>query len=1016
MNNEVSFLLIFFRTTHLVKQITLWILAIVLSTTFSLAQNIIVRGTVTDQTGEPIIGANVSVVGTVNGMITNLEGTYVIQNVPDNASLRFSYVGYITQEVQVNGRTTINVVMNEEVLLLEETVVIGYGSVKKADLTGAVSVVKPDEFKNKSNVSIGDVLQGTAAGVTVRSTGEIGSTPDIKIRGVANLTNNDPLYVIDGMPTSNDVHFNVNDIESIQILKDASAAAIYGSRAANGVIIVTTKRGQEGKTRYNFSSQIAIQNLPRLNYARADQWKKYYDDAADNAIADGIEGVSRMDHWNNDTDWQEEFFKTGVSQNYDFSFSGGTKNGTYRTSFNYLDDTGTTLARHMSRLTVRLNSSAKLGIFNVGESVQLGTTTIKNTGGNVFQIVRMIPTIPVYDDSEFATTDGYGRGSLGNARALGQNPIANANNGLSKNEVIYVRGTAFAEAMIFTWLKYRLNLGMDIRDRQNNIWRTGYATAMNNSDGPSSATNSGNRTIDYLVENTLSFTKRLGKHNIDAVMGTTYQQTISNDYSASQQNLVRASGSFLTTVSAGTSNPSASGTLNEAALISYLGRINYDYDGKYLLSLTARRDGTSRFGKDFRWGTFPSASIGWRISREEFFNVGWIDDLKLRANWGNLGSQNVGYYDYQSYVNSYPQYLFNNSTPTQGQIVAQLANADLSWETLEQKNFGVDMGFLRNRLQVTAEYYISTSHDVLTPLPILMTTGNAGGNPYVNAASIENKGFELTATWRERVNKDFNYSVSANVSHSDNKLLEFGYGKTEQYTTHAVTRVGEPIGMFYLIKTDGLFQSEQEVLDHKNSKGQVIQPNAKPGDIRYIDANDDGTITTGDQVICGSPWPDIEVGLNISATYLNWEFALAGYGNLGVQIYNDTRRYMQSFNDCNSAPVNYDYWTPTNKNSVNPRPLYGDMRNCFDYIDRWLEDGSFFRFNTISVAYNWKQPAFSKGIVDNIRVGVTAQNLLTITKYSSYDPDFRGSLFEPGVDYSSYPSPRSFIFSLNLTF
>lgn len=981
------------------------------------AQVLVIKGKVIDSSNDPVIGAAVQVSGSTNGTITDMDGNYTLSNVQSKGSLLFSYVGMVSQKVQVDGRKIINVVLKEDNVLLEETVVIGYQTVKKKDLTGAVSVIKTDDFKNKTNLSIGDALQGTASGVSVRSSGEIGSTPTIQIRGTANLTNNDPLYVIDGMPTSNDVNFNVNDIESIQVLKDASAAAIYGSRAANGVVIITTKQGREGKTRYEFNSQISVNWLPRLDMAHATEWKKYYDDAFDNAIALGVEGVTqRMDHWNNDTDWQSEFFKTGVTQNYDFSFSGGGKGGSYRSSFNYLDNSGTTLGRNLSRLTARLNSNGKLGIFNIGESLQVGKTDIKNIGGSMTSVIRMIPTVPVYDSSSYGTTNGYGRGSLTNARTLGSNPVADANNGDNRTESLFIRGTAFAEAQIFSFLKYKLNLGTDISDNETNTWRTGYATNLNGSDSNSSASDSGSRTITYLVENTFTFDKKFSKHNINAVIGNSYQNTTYRTYSASNQKLIQtANGDFLSTVSSGTAEAAASGYKYRAALVSYLGRINYDFDGKYLLSLTGRIDGSSRFSKGNRWGIFPSASLGWRISKEKFFKIDWIDDLKFRANYGNLGSQNVGYYDYQMYINSNPQYLFNGTTATQGQIVTKLSNTDLSWETLEQTNIGMDVAFLKNRLQVSAEYYISKSHDVLTALPILMTTGNSGGNPYVNAASIQNKGFEVTATWRNQVSKDFSYSISGNISHSNNKLLKFGYGKDSEYTNRCVTEVGEPIGMYYLIQTDGIFKSDEEANAYVNSTGEKIQPNAGGGDVKFIDANADGKITTDDRVVCGSPWPDFEYGVNLSATYKNFEFNLAGYGKQGGKIYDDTRRYMSIFQDCAAAYAGYDYWTPTNTNSSNPRLIYGDSRNTPDYMDRWLESASFFRISTLSAAYNWK-PEFLHGIVDNVRLSLTAQNLITLTSYKGYDPDFQGSLFEPGVDYSSYASPKSVIFSLNIKF
>jgi len=984
------------------------------------AQTRTLSGVVSDMSGEPIIGASILVKGTSNGVSTDLNGRFTLQDVSASTVLIVSYIGMKTQEITVGSRTVLNIEMQDESVQLEEMVVIGYGIVKKSDLTGAVSVVKPDDFKNKTNNSIGDALQGLAAGVSVRSGGDIGSVPTIQIRGTGNLTNNDPLYVIDGIPTANDVNFNVNDIESIQILKDASAAAIYGSRAANGVVIITTKRGEEGKTKIEFTSQLAIQTLPTVKYAGAEEWKKLYNEAFDNAIALGVEGVTaRMDHWDNNTDWQDAFFKTGVRQSYDLAYSSGGTRGTYRASFSYMNNSGTTISRSMERFTARINSNAKLGLFTLGENISAGKTQISNTGGTITDVVRMIPTIPIYDDSASATTNGYGRGNLTHARSLGNNPVAAANNGASVNEVLFLRGTAYAEAKLFPWLTYKLNLGIDLTDSSNNTWRNGYATALNGTDGNSTATSSGTRNTTYLIENTISFNKKFSKHNIDAVAGNSYQRTDLQNHSASQQNLIKtSSGDFLHTVSAGTTDAQASGMLYQAALISYLGRINYDYDGKYLLSLTGRIDGSSRFADGYRWGTFPSVSVGWRISQESFFDVEWINDLKLRANWGNLGSQNVGYYDYQMFVNNYAQYLFNGDGKgaTNGQSIVQLANQNLSWERMEQKNIGLDLAFLSNRLQVSAEYYIATSHDVLTPLQLLMTTGNGGSNPYVNAASIENKGFEFSATWREKLNSGFSYSASINVSHSKNKLKKFGYGKTEQYDGRAMTSLGQPVGMFYLIRTDGLFQTQEEVNNYKSSDGTIIQPNAGPGDVKYIDDNDDGTITTADRVVAGSPWPDFEYGINLSASYKNFDFSLSGYGKAGVKVYNDTRRYISIFQDCAQAPAGYDYWTPQNTGSRNPRLIYGDGRNTLDYSDRWLEKGDFFRISNISLGYNWQRPAIFKNMVENIRVSVAGQNLITITPYKGYDPDFQGSLFEPGVDYSSFPSPKSVIFSLNVIF
>lgn len=989
------------------------------------AQNRAVSGIVRFQDSSPVPGAFIYVKSNTSiGTTSDVDGRWSL-SVPPDAVLVFSFIGTKTQEVPVGNRSTIDVVLENDTEMIDEMVVIGYGSVKKSDLTGAVSVVKTDEFKNKMNLSIGDALQGMAAGVSVRSGGDIGSLPSIQIRGTANLTNNDPLYVIDGMPTSNSAEFNVDDIETIQVLKDASAAAIYGSRAANGVIIITTKKGKKGEPKIEFGSKISIQNLPRMAFAEADEWKAVFDLAFDNSIADGYEGVTkRMNHWDNNTDWQEEFFKTGVVQEYNLGFSNGNDNGNYRASFSYLNNSGVTLGRNMSRLTARVNSETKKGRLTFGETLLVGHTKTINNGGSFTSVVRMIPTIPVYAKTESelaaATTHGYGRGSTDNARSLGSNPVAEANTGESYTNQLRIQGNAYMQVDIFDFLNYKISMGTTLSDSDSRSWTPGYSNALNGSNGQSSASALSNRYYHNVVENTLNFNKSFGKHSINAVAGMTYENENMYTSAVTKNNLIStASGEFFKNVDSATDLTSGAGATSENALISYLARVNYDFGGKYLLTATVRHDGSSRFSKQYRWGTFPSISAAWRISKENFFNVPWINDLKVRANYGTLGSQNVGNYDYQMFVNSYAQYRFDGNGATMGQAIVDLANNDLTWETLTQQNYGIDAAFLGNRLQVSAEYFNSRSKDVLTTLKILATTGSAS-SPYVNAASITNKGFELTLSWKDKIGTDFNYSISANVSHTKNTLDDFGYGKIEEYTSRCVTRVGHSIGAYYLIETDGLFQSEEEVLNYKSKDGSVIQPDAKPGDIRFKDANGDGKISDADRVVLDdkSPWPKLETGITFMAQYKGFDFTLSGYGAFGQWAYNNTRMYTDNLNDCANIRAGQKWWGFNGYKTNNawfPRPLYSNPKNSAYYIDRWIENSSYFKFSTISLGYTLNAPKNFR-VFDSIRFSVTGQNLITLTKYTGYDPDFKGSLFEPGVDYQAQPAPKSVIFSLNINF
>jgi TonB-linked SusC/RagA family outer membrane protein len=419
---------------------------------------------------------------------------------------------------------------------------------------------------------------------------------------------------------------------------------------------------------------------------------------------------------------------------------------------------------------------------------------------------------------------------------------------------------------------------------------------------------------------------------------------------------------------------------------------------------------------DERWGNFPSISAGWRISSEEFFDISWINDLKLRANYGTLGSSNIGYYDYQSIINTNPKAIFGTDQHQEdGMTQVKLVNTNLGWETMVQQNYGFDATFLNNHLAVGAEYYNSMTKNILVSLPILASTGNDGGSPMVNAASLQNTGIETVVTWRDQVNKDFKYSVTVNYNRLRNKVLEFGYGRTVQYTDYCITEIGQPIGMFHLIQCDGLFQNEAEIQNHKNSKGQVIQPNARPGDIRYVDADDNGIISTdGDRQIVGNPWPVFDMGLNVALTYKNFDFTLSGYGSFGQDVYNRTRWWLDQFCDNSGYRTDVNPWTPENNNTDFPRVVFGDDRNATQQIDRWVEDGSFFKISTISLGYTFTQ--LLKKYVKDVRLSVTGQNLFTFTKYTGLDPDFKGSLLEHGVNNTSFPSSRSFIFSLNVNF
>lgn len=983
----------------------------------SLFQQFTIKGKVTDTDGNPLPGVNVVEKGTTNGAVSNMEGEYTILISSPEATLTYSYVGYLTEEIAVDNQTTINIILVEDIMSLEEAVVIGYGSIKKADLTGAVSVIKSDEFKNVTALSVGDAIQGLVSGVNIRSSGGIGSEPTIEIRGLGNFTNNDPLYIIDGLPTSGNRDFNVNDIESIQVLKDASAAAIYGSRAANGVIIIETKKGKSGKMKVDYAGKLSIDNLPMMDLMGREEWINITTQAYENAIADGVPDVNAVPNWmDGNTDWNDAVFRTAVVQDHNLSFSGGNSESKYMVSANYLDNPGTVYGTSLERYSFRVNTEGKKGVFSIGENLAISNTFVEEQNA-VFSkhidVLRMLPIIPIYDENNFG---GYGYGNEATARTFGSNPIATEDLMLTTNENLRIRGNLYATLDIIDGLQYKVNLGFETSQDNNKFLRKEGNFTLNLPYEPSTRYENKARYLNKLVENTLTYKKMFGRHDVNAVIGNSFQNTYYELIASQKKNLVQVGDHYFDVIDAGTTDPNAWGNIGESSLISYFGRLNYAFSERYLVSATFRYDGSSKFAPENRWGFFPSVSAGWRISKENFFNVPVISDMKLRFSHGTLGNVNIGNWDYVAVLNSFPIAVFGTDQHLEsGMTQIKMVNQDLKWEEQTQDNYGLDMAFLDNKLQMSAEYFISTTKDVLTPMPILMTTGNDGGNPYVNAASLKNKGIELTGSWRDKKG-DLEYTIRGTFTHLKNEVLEFGYGKVEQYTWITKTEIGEPLAMFYTIKTDGIFQNEAEVLAHTNSEGTVIQPNAKPGDIRYVDVNDDGQINNEDRTITGNPWPKFELGLNGQVKYKNIDFSFAGFGSFGQDVFNGAASWMGGFSDNTNHLSGYKPWTPQDPNTDNPRVIYADNRNARGDQDRWIEKGSYFKIRQMTLGYTFESSQLFN-VFENMRVSVTGQNLITLTKYTGLDPEFKSpEIWVKGQDDASYPSPKSVVFSLSFQF
>lgn len=990
---------------------------------FSFAQRTVTGRVTSGNDNQPLAGVSVTIKGTNVGTTTDATGAFSI-SAPAGATLMFSSVNHTPQEVVVGESNTVNITMGGAAANLNEVVVIGYQSVRKRDLTGAVGVINPNTANRNVANTLAESIQGLTPGVTVRNTGRPGGGAKIDIRGAGTFAANNPLYIIDGMYSDATPDFNPQDVESIQVLKDASAAAIYGSRAANGVIIVTTKKGRRGPLAVNGSIKAGIQNVHN-RYDMMDAFE-YRDlatrlyQAANLPVPTSL--TSEFDP-NINTDWQDEFLRQGAIGEYQLSLSGSIKNRVnFYISGNHFKNKGPVIDNDFSRSGFRINTDTRFGRFTIGQNLLLSWTKedpIANAGVGVNPFVDMISMPPVVPlrGSRFVTPEnpqGYGIG-LNNAylSTLTANVPALQYLDQYQQENFKIRGNAYLDFRILEGLTYRFNFGLEKTiDRGSQVRYPG--TVRQGTPSPNNnqlfTFNSTGRFESKLFEHTVNYEKAFGAHRISAVGGVSLQRF---DFP-----LLRFS-------SVGGAAPVADPYTEISNFIGILGRVNYNYADKYLTSITFRRDGSSKFGPDYRWGNFPSFSAAWRISRESFWKVAAVNELKIRASYGTLGNAEfLRGWQYYSQINPFPRAVFGPQELEQiGQTVTQLANRDLRWEQKKTTNFGIDAAFLNNQFTLSADYFIAKTEDVLVNLPISATTGNAGGNPPINAASIQNKGFELALGYRPRAGKNFRWDAALNFTAIRNKVLSFGDANTK-YTQigDARTQLGRSIGEWYVLKTNGIFQSQAEIDAYRNKNGQLLQPNARPGDIRYVDVDGDGVLDLSDKdrYFAGSPWADFETGLQLNFGYKSWNLNMQWYAVVGNEIYNRPRYTVDVMNQNTNFRRGATFWTPQNQSTEWPRaainePDQGLKDNNRPQSERWLEDGSYLRLRNIEIAYTFSQTALRRIGFKNTRVFLNGQNLLTFTGYSGLDPDITGvNIFERGLDNGQYPALR--IISAGITF
>jgi TonB-dependent starch-binding outer membrane protein SusC len=972
-----------------------------------------VSGKVTDENGSPMAGVSISLKNTNRGTSSSADGTYSL-TVPDASSvLVFRFVGYVSQETTVGSRSIINVSLAPDNQALTEVVVVGYGTQKKTNLTESVGIVDVKDAQKIQAGSAVDQIQGRVAGVTVASTGgQPGATASIKIRGSGTFdTNQDPIYVIDGVIIgSAGSDFNPSDIETITILKDAAATALYGSRGMNGAVVITTKRGKSGKVKIEYSGYYGIQSIPkRLPLARRDDYIRLWTASYRN----GNLPIPNFGVGNYDTDWQEELFKTGPMTDQNISMSGGSENSNYRISLGYFDQDGTIVGPNFKRYSARINAGLTRGKLNIGESFYFAYIDQRRVNGRPFvDVLRMPPTVPVYDPNNLS---GFGYGNDNNA-TFGTNPIGLQLKDDNTGQGYKFLGNIYGEYQITDWLSYRLSVGLDSYNFQDKYFARPGALSFNS---PSPTTgildDRTGRVFNLLIENTVNLNKKFGKHEVRGLLGYTTQR---DDYNFLLAHIEGITGDFYQQNS-GTLSPRTEGYSEITGLVSYLGRVNYSYDGKYNVQANIRRDASSRFPKANRVAYFPSVSAGWNISQENFMkDQTAIGELRLRASFGSVGNQAITAYSLDPTIQPNLNYVLNGNTVVSGAANRQLQNENLRWESKTTTDIGVDASFYKGKLQLIADYFYSDSRDLLLRVPLPISAGNQGGNPFDNLGRIVNKGFEMSLTYQNKV-KDWKYNISGQFSTIRNEVRAlvpangnqplYGYGQITK------TEVGGPLAAFYVLRTNGIFQSQSEI-DASAQKGT----NATPGDVRFVDVNGDGKINFDDREVIGTPFPTFEYGLNASVSYKNFDLTMFFQGVAGNLLFNTGRNTTDRFDDVQNVRTDITFWTGSGTSNVTPKPIKNDPTlNPTFQSDRWVESGAYGRLRNVQLAYNFPKSFLDKAKMSSLRIYVNAQNLFTITKYSGYDPDYVGdnsNFISRGIDAGSYPVSRVISTGLQLSF
>ena len=1033
------------------------------------AQNVTVKGQVKDGAGEPLMAAAVAEVGTSNGVATDLDGNYTI-TVASNATLQFSFMGYNTVTEPVRGRTTINVTLSEDVELLDEVVVVGYGTQRKKLVTTSTVNITSDRIAATNSIDAIGAIQSQAAGINITSnSGQPGESYKITIRGMGTIGNSEPLYVIDGVPGGSITALSPNDIESIDVLKDAASSAIYGARAANGVILVNTKKGKAGgRQQIVYDGYYGFQN-PNTNGVTPLNAKQYME-IINKAYE--IQGTTQYNFANeiptqyaliqngtwNGTNWLEEATNHDAPiMNHSISMTGGNDYNRYALGFTYFEQEGTIgypANPYYDRLTARMNSDYVLwkkqgrDIVTFGENItftatnKAGVAIGNNYNNNVRELLTATPLLPAYNSEGDFYIYRDMKADNWNFNQDFRNPLAQIqyNHGNKNDKSYRLQSNFFLELRPIMGLTVKSSAGWNYNQTSGRVYVPQYELSANNSNPTDDVTQRQSYSSRWSLENTINYNKAIGLNDIDILLGQSVEKWGYGESVSAKNSNSLFPGSYDhayidNTQGLDVANTNISGKpQDQGALSSFFARVNYNYDEKYLFSALIRADGSSNFMRGHRWGYFPSVSAGWVMTNEDFMSSakGVVDFLKLRASWGQNGNCNIKAFQYLATIAFDAPYYFNNKDiPQTGAYPDILPNPDVKWETSQQLDFGFDVRFLNNRLSLSFDWYDKLTKDWLVDAPALKSYGT--GAPYINGGDIRNTGYEILLGWNDSPMKDFSYGASVSFSHNKNEvtriansegIIHGGLNVLAQNTDELYrVQVGYPIGYFYGYQVDGIIQNDadkQSYLDANcggDAANSLQGAGLQAGDCKFADTNNDGKITVEDKTMIGDPNPDFNLGLSLNAQFKGFDLSVNGYGAFGQQIAKSYRHFSNKPDENYCTDVYTKYWTGEGSTNRYPRFSDGKNTNMSEVSSIWLEDGDYLKISNITLGYDFNRLLKVKGF-SKIRMYVSAQNMFTFTKYTGMDPEIgwgNGDAWCSGVDVGNYPSSNAWIFGLNIT-